>query len=77
MLHRLPMTFRVRLGRSIARRRREAGYSQEAFAAKCGLHRTFMGAVERGEKNVSLATLEKIARGLRLKLSELFRDAEA
>jgi transcriptional regulator with XRE-family HTH domain len=71
------MSIRIRLGRAIARRRRDAGYSQEAFAAKCGLHRTFMGAVERGEKNVSLATLEKIARGLRIKLSDLFDLAES
>jgi transcriptional regulator with XRE-family HTH domain len=35
-----------------------------------------MGAVERGEKNVSLATLEKIARALRVKVSDLFEEAE-
>lgn len=71
------MSLRAKLGRVIAKRRREAGFSQEAFAAKCGLHRTFMGAVERGEKNVSLDTLEKVARGLRARVSEIIREAES
>lgn len=40
----------------------------------CGLHRTYMGAIERGERNVSLINLEKIARALKVGLSALFRD---
>ena len=47
--------------------------SQEEFADRCGLHRTYMGAFERGERNVSLVNLEKIARAFKIALSELFR----
>src|SRR2546426_8186179 len=41
------------------RLRRDAGYSQESFADKCGVHRTYMGSVERGETNISLDNLER------------------
>ncbi len=44
--------------------RRRQGLSQEHFAAKCRLHRTYIGAIERGERNVTLRTLEVIARAL-------------
>lgn len=40
----------------------------------CGVHRTYMGGIERGERNVSLVNIEKIARGLKISLSALFRD---
>ena len=49
------------------------GVSQEAFADLCGLDRTYVGGIERGERNVALVNLEKIARALELSLSELFR----
>lgn len=54
----------VRLARNLHELRRASGLSQEALAARCGLHRTYIGAVERGERNVTLQTLEKIAAGL-------------
>ena len=40
------------------------GISQEELAVRCGIHRTYLGAIERGERNVSLATLEMLAAGL-------------
>jgi len=49
------------------------GVSQEAFADLCGLDRTYVGGIERGERNVALVNLEKIAKALNLSLSELFR----
>ncbi len=52
--------------------RTEKGYSQEAFADECGLHRTYIGAIERGERNVSLDNIAKIAHALKLKISDLF-----
>jgi transcriptional regulator with XRE-family HTH domain len=52
---------------SIRALRREAGYSQEGFADAVGMHRTYMGAVERGEVNISLDNIERIAVALRLK----------
>jgi len=49
------------------------GVSQEAFADLCGLDRTYVGGIERRERNVALVNLEKIAKALDLSLSELFR----
>ena len=64
---------RRRFGRAVRRRRERTGVSQEEFADHCGLHRTYWGAIERGERNVSLVNLEKIARAFKVSLSELFR----
>lgn len=47
------------------------GYSQESFAAKCELDRTYVGGIERGERNVALRNIESIARALDMTLSEL------
>lgn len=67
---------RLRLGRAVRRLRSAAGYSQEAFADACKFHRTYIGAIERGEKNITLDALERIARTLRVTPFELFREAE-
>ena len=45
--------------------------SQEDFADLCGLHRTYVGSVERGERNVTLSTLESLAEAMRVSVSEL------
>jgi len=59
------------------RARREAlGHSQESFAEQISLHRNYYGSVERGERNVSLLNLEKIATGLNMPLSVLIQEAE-
>ena len=52
--------------------RSEQGYSQEAFADECDLHRTYIGAIERGERNVSIDNIAKIAAALKIPISELF-----
>ena len=52
--------------------RTEKGWSQEDFAFECGLHRTYIGAVERGERNVSLENIKKIADTFRIDIAELF-----
>lgn len=62
-----------RLGRRIAELRKKRGFSQEAFAHECGFHRAYMGAVERGEKNITLAMTNKVAKALKISLSELFK----
>lgn len=49
------------VGRNLRRYRLERNFSQEAFADHMGVHRTYFGAVERGERNLTLQTLEKIA----------------
>jgi transcriptional regulator with XRE-family HTH domain len=69
-------SLRVGLGRAVARLRREAGYSQEAFALACKVHRTYMTGIERGRHNVSLDILERVARGLRLDTGQLLAEAE-
>jgi len=48
--------------------------SQEAFADMCQLDRTYIGGIERGERNVALVNIEKIAKTLRLTIAELFRS---
>ena len=48
-----------------------AGYSQESFADACKLHRTYMGSLERGERNLTLKTLLTVARTLGLTVAEL------
>ena len=67
---------RAKLGRTVRRLRREAGFSQESFADKCGVHRTYMGAVERGETNISLDSLERISRALDMTAGRLLLEAE-
>lgn len=70
------LTLRQRFGRTVRRLRTEAGYSQEGFADACAFHRTYIGSVERGEVNVSLDNIERIARTLRVPVSRLFAEAE-
>jgi len=62
------------VGRNLRRYRLERGYSQEAFADVMGVHRTYMGGVERGERNLTLQTLEKIAEVLKVEPISLLRD---
>jgi transcriptional regulator with XRE-family HTH domain len=49
------------LGVNLRRIREERGFSQEAFADHVGVHRTYMGGIERGERNLTLKTVERIA----------------
>jgi transcriptional regulator with XRE-family HTH domain len=62
-----------RLGLRIRSMRQKQSLSQEAFADACGVHRSYMGAVERGEKNLTVASLSKIAHALNVKVGDLFR----
>ena len=59
------------LGDRIRRLRLKKGYTQESFADLCGLHRNFMGSVERGEQNVTLRSLHTIAAGLGTTIAKL------
>lgn len=67
---------RLKFGRAVRRLRTQQGYSQESFADEIGVHRTFMGSVERGETNISLDNVARIAKGLGVTLAELFAETE-
>ena len=56
--------------------RGENQLSQEKLAALAGLHRTFVSMVERGKRNVTIATVEKLAAGLNCRMADLMPDAE-
>lgn len=62
------------LGENIRRKRKEMNISQEKLAELCGLHRTYVGAIERGERNVSLKNIQRIAKALNLPISELLKE---
>lgn len=72
----LPNLLLKALGRRIRELRTKQGYSQEAFADKCGVHRTFMGTIERGESNLSFQNIHKVAATLGISLSDLFLNLE-
>lgn len=62
----------VVFGNRIRELRTETGLSQEKFALKIGMDRTYYASVESGRRNISLINIEKIAEGLGVSLSELF-----
>ena len=64
-----------KLGKTIRSIRVDLGYSQEEFAGACDLHRTYFGAVERGERNISLQNIIKIATALEITASRLLHKA--
>lgn len=70
------LPLRQRLGRTVRRLRLAAGYSQEAFADHVGVHRTYMGAVERGEVNISLDNIERLAGKLGMTAGQLLSSAD-
>lgn len=61
----------LRFGGKLRKLRRERGISQEELAGRAGLHRTYVSSVERGQRNVSLETIDKLARGLGLPMGDL------
>ena len=63
-----------KFGKRVQQLRQQKGISsQMAFANKAGLDRTYMGGIERGERNLGLKNIEKIAKAIGVSLSELFR----
>ena len=67
---------RTQLARNVRVNRTLRGWSQERLAESCGLHRTYIGAVERAERNITLDNLEKIAIALEISASKLFANCE-
>lgn len=68
------MTARIRksFGNRVRELRKKSNYSQEELADRANLHRTYIGAVERGEQNISLDNIGKLAKALHVSIVELF-----
>ena len=61
----------VRFGEKLRDIRLDFGYSQEELSFKAGLHRTYISSVERGERNISIVNIQKLADALGLKMKDL------
>lgn len=64
----------VSFGKKVRTLRLEKGLSQEQLAELAGVHRTYIGMIERAEKNITLENIEKIAKALGCKVAELVED---
>ena len=67
----------IKFGKRVRELRKSQGLSQQKLALKTGLHYTYIGAVERGERNLSLQSMEKITKGLRVNIVELLSSSES
>lgn len=66
----------VNFGERLRSLRKTTGFSQEALANQAQMHRTYLSGIERGERNVSLINIAKLAKALDTSVSELFRDLD-
>jgi transcriptional regulator with XRE-family HTH domain len=66
-----------RFGTRVREARQKLGISQEELAARCELHRTYIGGIERGERNISLQNLFKIAEALEITASSLLQGLKS
>ena len=69
----MSVSIQAQFGKSIRRLRLKRRLSQERLAELAGMHVTYLGRIERGGQNISLANIEKLARGLRVKPGDLFK----
>ena len=66
----------LELGNRLREKRLELGYSQEELAEVIGIHRTYIGTIERGEKTVTITTLHKICKALKITMSEFLKNID-
>lgn len=66
----------IKFGLKVREERTKAGLSQETLAGKAGLHRTYIGMIERGEKNITIENIAKIASALGIKINTLFDNLD-
>jgi transcriptional regulator with XRE-family HTH domain len=64
----------VKFGQKVREERTRLGLSQEELAARAGVHRTYIGMIERAEKNITLGNIEKIAKALKLNIRDFFHS---
>lgn len=67
----LSRQFQVLIGKKIRQLREKMGVSQEAFGKKSKFHRTYIGMIERGEKNITIANLQRVAHALGVQVRDL------
>lgn len=70
------LTVAQRVGRAMRNQRNDLGLSQDAFADSIQMHRAYYSAIERGEKNITLETLRRVAVGLGVAMSQLLEGAD-
>lgn len=63
----------IKFAKRVRAERKRLGLSQEDFADKAGFHRTYIGMIERAERNITLGNIEKLAKALRLSISTLLK----
>ena len=63
----------IKFGNKVREERLKKNLSQEAFADKVGVHRTYIGMIERAEKNITLINIQKLADGLGISISDLMK----
>jgi transcriptional regulator with XRE-family HTH domain len=66
----------IKFGDKVRLLRKKNNLSQEELSFKAGLHRTYIGMIERAEKNITLINIEKIAKALNVDLKELFNETQ-
>lgn len=62
----------VKFGQKVRAERGKLGLSQEALASRAGVHRTYVGMIERAEKNITLENIEKISKALGIRIADFF-----
>lgn len=64
----------IKFGQKVRKERMDLGLSQEELAARAGVHRTYIGMIERAEKNITLENIEKLASALKINIGDFFKS---
>ena len=64
----------IKFGQKVREERTQLGLSQEELASRAGVHRTYIGMIERAEKNITLENIEKIAKALKIQIADFFNS---
>ena len=64
----------IDFGNRVKKERMKLGWSQEELAERAGVHRTYIGMIERAEKNITLTNIEKIAKSIGIPVDKIFKD---
>lgn len=64
----------IKFGKKVREERMRLGLSQEELASRASVHRTYIGMIERAEKNITLENIEKIAKALKIRIADFFQS---